>query len=133
MESQNKAHNLKLTRSTKGATSLSFSMYSKYISNISGETVYNPFCQYLKNEAKLKLKHGNKWYDFIIKGCVEKTQNNTYEYTATDAHINELSKNGFNLELDSSLYNNEGTIEELGARILADTDWEIDTSSHKSV
>jgi len=42
-----------------------------------------------------------------------------------DQHVTELSKNGFNVTLDSSLMNNLGTAEELGNRILADTDWKV--------
>jgi hypothetical protein len=40
--------------------------------------------------------------------------------------VTELSKNGFNVTLDSSLMNNLGTAVELGKKVLADTDWEVD-------
>jgi len=57
-----------------------------------------------------------------------------YDFTASDLHINELSKNGFNLEINQELNNNYGTLTELGKRILKDTDWEIDVeNSHCSV
>jgi hypothetical protein len=39
----------------------------------------------------------------------------------------ELSKNGFNVELDSKLMNNLGTAEGLAAKVLADTDWEVES------
>jgi hypothetical protein len=38
-----------------------------------------------------------------------------------------LSKNGFDLTLDSSLMNNMGTAEELGYRVLEGTDWAIES------
>jgi hypothetical protein len=39
--------------------------------------------------------------------------------------VTELSKNGFDLTLDTSLMNNMGTIQELGERILKDTGWGV--------
>jgi hypothetical protein len=49
-----------------------------------------------------------------------------YSYTAKSLHINELSKNGFDLEFKTELENNQGTILELGEKIVEGTDWEID-------
>jgi hypothetical protein len=39
--------------------------------------------------------------------------------------VNELSKSGFNLEFDTELENNQGTIVELGRRVLEGSDWQI--------
>ena len=46
-----------------------------------------------------------------------------YTYTASSLHIEELSKNGFNLEFKTDLENNQGTIFELGDRIVDGTEW----------
>jgi hypothetical protein len=46
-------------------------MYKRYVDNFTGEEVENPFCDWLVAERKVKLKHGNKWYDFIVKNITE--------------------------------------------------------------
>jgi hypothetical protein len=64
------------------------------------------------NERKIKLRHGElgesdcKWYDFVIKNIQENSENKTFSYTAKDLFINELSKSGFDIELDAKLENN---------------------------
>jgi hypothetical protein len=109
-------------------------MYGKYIDNMTGQEVNNPFIPYLHNESMLKLKYDNKWYDLIIKSSTENSTNNSYNYSASDLHINELSKNGFNLVMDQTLNNNCGTLTELGQYVLKDTNWDIDIeNSHCSV
>jgi hypothetical protein len=77
------------------------------------------------NETKIKLLLDGKWYDLLVKNIAQDSTNSSYSYTATDLHIIELSKNGYNLVLDASLMNNMGTVEELAAAILADTDWNV--------
>jgi hypothetical protein len=64
----------------------------------------------------------------IIKQVDKKTSNKTISYTATDLHINELSKNGFGLTLDTKNETSIGTVEELATRIFEDTDWKVDAS-----
>jgi hypothetical protein len=88
--------------------------------------VINPFRELIKNESKLKLKKEDKWYDLIIKTCKEDSATHKFTYTAVDQHINELSKNGFNVTLDSSINNNMGTLIDLAKTIMTDTEWEID-------
>ena len=134
MWTQNKAFNPKLVRNVNGTVTFTFSMYGKYIDNISGDEVINPFIYYLHNESLLKLKYDDKWYDLIVKSVSENSTNNTYEFSASDLHINELSKNGFNLQINQDLNNNYGSVTELGELILKDTDWTVDTeNSHCSV
>ena len=48
---------------------------------------------------------------------------------SADLHVNELSKNGFGLTLDTELGNNIGTVGELGSRIFEGTDWEVDAET----
>jgi hypothetical protein len=71
----------------------------------------------------------NKWYDFIIKNVSEATSGKTISHTATDVHINELSKNGFALTLETELENNRGTAEKLATDIFSDTDWNVTSES----
>jgi hypothetical protein len=80
----------------------------------------------LQNENKLKLKYKGKWYDFIIKNISEDSSTQSYAYTAKDLFINELSKNGFEVILDTQKLNNYGTITDLATKALAGTDWSID-------
>jgi hypothetical protein len=40
-----------------------------------------------------------------------------------------LSKNGFNVVLDQTLFNNSGSLPELAKTILQDTDWEVDVDN----
>jgi hypothetical protein len=134
MSSQNKAHSINLTRNTNGTKTLTFTMYSQYIDHITGKKVINPFVAHLKNEVILKLFYKNEWHDFVIKTCAENSENYTYQYTASDLHINELSKNGFNLTMDPALNNDTGTLCELGQTVLHGTDWTVNIeNSHISV
>jgi len=76
-------------------------IYYRFKDTVTGEEVDNPFAQYLTNERKLKLHYGDKWYDFIIKNIKIDSNKHSYDITATDQYINELSKNGFNLTFDA--------------------------------
>ena len=96
---------------------------------ISGKETRNPFVDIITNETKLKLKNGEDWYDLIINKVDEDSSKKIYSYNAVDQHITELSKNGFNLVLDQTLFNNSGSLPELAQTILQDTDWEVDLSN----
>ena len=110
-----------------GNVELTFSIYYKIFDPDAMDFSMNPFVSMLTNEAKIKLKFRDEWYDLIIKNCVEDSSNYMFTYTCKDFYVNELNKNGFKVELDSELENNQGTVTELGKIILKDTDWEIDT------
>lgn len=125
MESPSRAQAPKLTKKVSGEKEFSFKLYSQYIDPITGENIQNPFVDFLDNEAKVKLKYREKWYDFIIKDVQEDSSTKTKTYTATDQFIIELSKNGYDLELDSSLMNNTGNLTELGSVILKETGWNV--------
>jgi hypothetical protein len=126
MRSQNKAIEPKLTCNINGSISFSFYMYTKYIDNISGEETSNPYTELIKNETKLKLYYENEWYDLLVKKIDEDSANSKKTYSAISQHVNELSKNGFNVELTDDLGNNTEDICSLARRILEDTDWEVD-------
>ena len=125
MVSQSRALNPKLVTNVNGTNTFSFMIYYRYKDTITGEEVENPFAQYLTNERKLKLYYDEKWYDLLIKNVKVDSTKYSYDITATDQYINELSKNGFNMTFDAEMRNNVGTVQTLAARTLADTDWEV--------
>lgn len=129
MTSQYRAADPKLVRKINGSNEFSFTLYRRYKNSISGKEVINPFVDLINNESKIKLYYDDKWYDFIIKDIQQDSSKRTIKYSATDQHINELSKNGYNLELADDLMNNNGTLKELAATVIADTDWTIDENS----
>lgn len=133
MDTPIRAFNPILTQNVNGSSTLTFTIYYKYYDEELGELVDNPFAKLLVNERKIKLKYDNKWYDFIIKNIQENSENKTFTYTAKDLFINELSKNGFNLQLDTELENNQGTIIELAEYTLGETDWKVDKENSEIV
>lgn len=131
METPIRAHSPIFTRNVNGSTQLVFTMYNHIYDYESGEYINNPYIGLLTNERKIKLKYEeptveDPWYDLIIKNIQESSDNKTYTYTASGLAINELSKNGFNIELDNELMNNQGTVVELGREVLKGSDWQLD-------
>lgn len=130
MTSQSRALSPKLVTNVNGTTTFTFSIYYQYKDNITGERVNNPFVQYLTNERKLKLKYDGAtahdgWYDLIIKSIKVDSSKWSYDITATDQYINELSKNGFDLTFDADLNNNVGSVQSLAQEALKTTDWNV--------
>ena len=119
-----------LTENVNGSSTFSFSLVSHYYDELTGELVINPFLSLLDNESKIRLKYNKRgktlWYDFLIKNIEEDSSNHVFNYTCTNAQIQELAKVGFNIELSSDLENNQGTIIELANEILKETDWKVD-------
>ena len=95
-------------------------------SSFTVESRKNPFLNLLVNERKLKVFWKGDWYDLVIKNCQEDSSGKSITYTCTDVYINELSKNGFNLVLDTELENNSGTVLDLAESVLEGTDWNLD-------
>lgn len=129
MDSSVGAFDVKLVTKINGDNQLTFSMYYQFIDTITGEITKNEIAELLCNEAKLKLHYDGKWYDFVIKDVKKDSSKYTYNFTAKDANIQELSKNGYNLSLTEVQSNNVGTVIELGSTVLADTDWIISEDS----
>ena len=129
MTSPARAHNPILTKNINGSSNLTFTMYSRYFDETQGERVDNPFLGLLINERKVKLKYDGEWYDFVIKRIDENSENNTFSYTAKNLFINELSKTGFSIELDTELENNQGTVVDIAKTILEESDWQIDEAA----
>ena len=127
MQSQNRALEPTLTRNVNGSKKFSFKMCKRYKDNITGETIINPFAEYLISERKIKLEYDGEWFDFIIKNISEDSSKYIYTYQCEDALVNELSKNGFGVTLDSESVNNSGTLQEIAETVLEDTDWEVES------
>ena len=117
-----------LVRNVNGTVTLTFKMYTRYFDEDKEQITENPFLSMLMVERALKLKYKGRWYDLVIKNRQESSDQKMYSYTAKSAHICELSKTGFDLEFKTELQNNQGTIIELGEKIMEDTDWEIGSS-----
>ena len=115
-----------LTRNVNGSVTLEFKLHTQFFDPSVGQIVENPYIPFLMVERVIKLKYKDKWYDLIIKNRVESSDQKTYTYTAKSLHINELSKNGFELEFKTELENNQGTIFELGKRVMEGSGWSID-------
>ena len=126
MDSPIKAFNPILTEDLNGSKSFSFQISYRYWDDVDEEFKLNPFTNLLVNERKIKLYYNDKWYDFVIKQCQENSEDNVFTYNCKDLFINELGKTGYNIVLDTELYNNMGTITELATTILDGTDWEVD-------
>ena len=133
MRSPYKAINLVLKRGTNGQNTLTFSLVASFHDTVNGKYIDNPFVDLVTSETKLKLKYDGQWFDFIVKKVDEDSQKKVYNYNATDLHINELSKNGIQVEINAATKNNVGDIKTLGQIILKDTDWTIDENSDVSV
>lgn len=127
METQSRALEPKLVRKTNGEVNFTFKMFYTYNDVLTGEKVNNPFTPFLKNETKIKLNYAGEWFDLLIKNIVEDSTNKSYTYQLVDQHMNELSKNGFNVVLNTELNNNLGTIEKLGTEVMSGTDWGVES------
>lgn len=124
MTAENRAYFPRLVNNINGTHSFTFKMYY-CLTDENGTKYQNPFLNLLVNERKVKVFWHNEWYDFVIKNCQEDSSGKFIEYTCQDLFINELSKNGFEIEFDSELMNNQDTIDKLAERVLEGTDWRL--------
>ena len=133
MADQSRALEPNLTKNANGTKKFSFKMYGRYIDNITGKEVVNPFVEKLLAERKVKLKVRtkgvDKWYDFIIKDVSENSSTYLYTYQLEDALVQELSKNGFGITLNADLQNNIGNAKELAEYTLRETDWDVESET----
>lgn len=121
-----RAYEPKLVENINGTNTFTFKMFYIYRDEQTGEKRQNPFLNLLVNERKVKVFWKNKWYDLVVKNAQEDSSGKSITYTCKDLFITELSKNGYNLEFDNELENNQGSIIELGKRIVEGTDWKVD-------
>ena len=141
MDTPARCVNPKLVQKVNGENSLTFTMYYQYIDPITGLKTQNPFIEHMANERKIKLRLGPaaltehddtcKWFDFIIKNTQENSDSGAFTYTCKDQFVTELSKTGFEIELDNELENNMGTIDVLAESILEGSDWKLDLEGTK--
>ena len=127
MTAYNKIYEPVFTKKNNGEKTLTFSLKYKYYDPYIEAEIVNPFASFLTNESKVKLHYNNKWYEFIIKEHVESSDGLIWTYTAKDAFVIELSKNGYNIEFSAELNNNQGTAEELAEKSVEGTDWQIES------
>ena len=126
MSGPNKVYEPVFTKKVNGEKTLTFSLKYKYFDPSTGnENVVNPFAALLVNERKVKLHYDNQWYEFIVKDHSESSDEYTWTYTCVDAFVLELSKNGYNIEFNTELNNNQGTARELAEATLEGTDWRV--------
>lgn len=125
MTAQFRAQEPKLVENTNGTSTFTFKIFYTYIDNETGEKKDNPFLKLLVNERKVKVFWKNKWYNLIIKGIQEDSNNKSITFTCKDQYIHELSKTGFGLTFSNELMNNSGSISELGEKVLKGTDWTL--------
>lgn len=119
------AYDITFKQNVNGTSTLSFSILTKYL--IPGETKLkdNPFVSLLKNDTKIKLYFQKEWYDLIIQQIEVSKSNNVMKCVATDMHIEELLKNGYNISYDSDVGNSIGNIYELASMAVENTDWQV--------
>ena len=144
MESQSRALEPRFTRNVNGKKTFGFKMYKNYVDNVTGEKVENPFVKELISERKIKLyleeenvDEEDCWHDFIIKNIVEDSSGKSVTCQLEDAHVQELSKNGFGAVLNSKVFfeedgekvSNVGTAKQLAERVLSETDWEVESEA----
>lgn len=122
-----------LKQNINGVETLTFDMYYQYEDIDEGQLVHNPLIDYVVDERKVKLHYEDKWYDFIVKKDDEKGREYKYSYTCKGLAANELGKTGFRVELDKELENNMGTVQQLGAAILEDSDWQLASSGQQEI
>ena len=120
-------------RNINGVETLTFDMYYQNEDIDEGQIVHNPLIDLVIDERKVKLHYDDKWYDFIVKKDDEKGRDYKYSFTCTGLAANELGKTGFNIELDTELENNTGTVQELGAAILEGSDWQLAQSGQEVI
>ena len=126
LENPRAAYNVVFKSKTDGTHVLTFDITSRYWDQQEQDFIENPIIKYLYNEAKVKLHYKNKWYDLIIKNCQENSKEKKYSYTCEDLFIDELGRNGYNVEFSTELGGNVNTVTELADEALKGSDWTVD-------
>ena len=162
MTSPFKAYDVTLKRQSNGDRTLTFSMLYKIKENgedidnpffelITNETklkfrdgeAYSPFYRGQlivdntitdENNQLIKLKDTEKrWSDFIVKTIDKDSTTYVANIVAKELHVNELSKNGWSITLNTELENNYGTVTELAEKVLEGSNWIVDKDSYSPI
>lgn len=135
-----------LTENINGTNTLEFKMYyvvpaepdpylfesfrrGGKVRQYKNKKVDNALALQVNPESIIKLKYNDKWYDFIVKEIVKDKSDRSLTFHCIDAHVNELSRTGYNLTFDSKLKNNVGTASELIERVLEGSSYFFDGES----
>ena len=119
------AFDINFKQNVNGTSTLTFSMFSKYLSDDTKRLESNPFVQLIKNEAILKLYFQQEWYDLLVRNVQEDKINHTIKVTATDVYAEELLKNGYNIEFSADTMNSVGNIYDLADKVVENTEWKV--------
>lgn len=113
MSYNGRASLIKLQTKVNGTHNLTFQMPDKWFDSEKGDFVRNEFLDLAQNERKVKLYYKNEWYEFFIKNVKmnKKFKSYMYDFTCTDAYIDELARNGYDITFNTDLSNN---VEEIG-------------------
>lgn len=122
-----------LIENINGSKTLTFSIFWRWYNPETQEFESNPWEKYLVNERRIKLRYDENWYEFVIKEVEESKEEYKKTFTCVSAPILELSRNGYNVELDDTLYNSQGTAIELAQRILDGSDWVVDEDNSDKI
>ena len=124
-----KINNIHFIKNIDGSRTLKFEIPGVYNALGNGETIKNNFLNLIHLKSKIKLKYNKKWYTFIVNSKEEKKSSKgiTYQVSADDLALEELSKNGYSLNFTDDAETIElsgaGTAKELAQRVLEGTDW----------
>lgn len=121
------AYNIEFYTKIDGTHELSFELPRYYLDEETGKKVSNELVELLVNKCKLELLLEGKSFFFVINERKDEHGDGvfSYSYSCTDAYIEELSKNGYGLVFSDEVEGNGlGTIHQLAAEVVKDTDWE---------
>ena len=121
------AYNIEFYTKIDGTHELSFELPRYYLDEETGKKVSNELVELLVNKCKLELLLEEKSFFFVINERKDEHGDGvfSYSYSCTDAYIEELSKNGYGLVFSDEVEGNGlGTIHQLAAEVVKDTDWE---------
>lgn len=113
------------TSNINGSNTLTFTIYYQYLDSTSGEYLPNPIVDHIHNDTLVKFTLEDEVYDLLVTDISKNSADKSFKYTAEDANIIELGKNGFSAELSTELQNNMGTVTEVGEKILEGSDWKV--------
>lgn len=120
---QGMLYNPILIRNVDGTITFTFSINDGFYEG--ADRIENYLLPYLFNEVKIKLYYDEKWYDFVIKEIDENHSKDglRYDFSCEYLPINELAKNGWELNFSLDQSNCIGTIDYFANQILKGTDW----------
>lgn len=120
-----RATNIHFKKLLNGTHVLTFQMPTKFFNSEIGDYVQNELIENLLNEQKIKLFFKNKWYELIVKEINESKSFKSImkNFTCSDGFIDELSRTGYDIQLDPELNNSVNEINVFMDTILEDSVW----------